>query len=60
MENRNSMKSGSKSTTNLRRYSNQKLKFTEISVNNDKEFNELHCKYELFKNGTPNVYADEL
>lgn len=39
-----------------RSHSSQRLKFKEIPLTNN-NFNELNSKYELYKQGTANVYA---
>ena len=38
--------------------SQNRIKFREVKVNED--FNELNSKYELYKQGTPNLYSDNL
>ena len=48
-----------RSAVNARSFSTQKLKFKEIPLPGS-SYNELNSKYELYKNGTPNVYSSDL
>ena len=47
-----------KTSSQVRSHSNTRLKFKEINVSND--YNELNSKYELYKQGTPNHYSQDL